>query len=139
MHHRLELQNAKATSAPAPVVQLTLGDGLLNVFQPLIAAVSHPLNHANTAIAPAAASNPPLVLQTLLPLNRVVGPDMTIPEFCDLHNLLPKILEHLNRNSYFHAGHLRFVSLADLDGMGFNLGEKAALRDAVDRWSLPTK
>jgi hypothetical protein len=136
MQRRLELQNAKAMSS-APVVQLTLGDGLLNVFQPLIAAVSRPLDHATAAIAPPASNTPLVSEKMLLPPNRAVGPDMTVPEFCDQYTLSPNILEHLNRNSYTHASHLRFVSLADLDGMGFNLGEKAALRDAVDRWSLP--
>ena len=121
----------------SPVVQLTLSNGLLNIFQPLIAAVSCPLNHATAAIAPPASNTPLVSEKMLLPPNRVVGPDMTVPESCDQYTLSPNVLEHLNRNSYTHASHLRFVSLADLDGMGFKLGEKAVLRDAVDRWSLP--
>jgi hypothetical protein len=39
-------------------------------------------------------------------------------------------------NAYKEARFLRFVTIAELKEMGFQLGEIAALRDAVERWSV---
>jgi hypothetical protein len=73
----------------------------------------------------------------LLEPPRMVGPEMTVLDFCTTYGLPTPILNKLVENAYTHASHLRFVSLKDLDEMGFKGGEKAGLRDAIERWSLP--
>jgi hypothetical protein len=67
----------------------------------------------------------------------MVGPEMTVLDFCTTYGLPTPILNKLVENAYTHASHLRFVSLKDLDEMGFKGGEKAGLRDAIEHWSLP--
>jgi hypothetical protein len=73
----------------------------------------------------------------LLEPPRTVGPEMTVLDFCTTYHLPAAILNKLTKNAYTHASHLRFVSLKDLDNMGFKGGEKAGLRDAIERWSHP--
>ena len=72
---------------------------------------------------------------TLLPSNRSAGEDMPIADFCDAYDLVRPIQEKLVNNGYLHSRLLRFVAIEDLKEMKFLLGEVAALRDAVDRWS----
>jgi hypothetical protein len=105
---------------PAPIINLTLGDKFLG-----------------TAGAEPVAAAPPPVSNMLLDFSRTIGPEMKIPDFCAAYDLAPQVLKLLEDNSYGNVTHLRFVSLADLDNMGFKGGEKAALRDAVERWSVP--
>jgi hypothetical protein len=109
---------------PAPIINLTLGDKFLG------AAGAEPWP------APVRAAPLP-VLNMLLDPSRTIGPEMKIPDFCAAYDLPPQVLKHLEDNFYGNVTHLRFVSLADLDDMGFKGGEKAALRDAVERWSIP--
>jgi hypothetical protein len=67
---------------------------------------------------------------------RNMGPDIPIAEFCESFGLQPSVLKKLEENAYDHARHLRYVTLDNLMEMGFKLGEKAALQDAVERWSV---
>jgi hypothetical protein len=65
----------------------------------------------------------------------VSGEDMPITQFCAKYELGKGVLEKFEENSYSHARMLRFVTIEELKEMKFRLGEIAALRDAVDRWS----
>lgn len=80
---------------------------------------------------------PATMSQMVLSPARNVGPDISIAEFCALYSLQPSVQKKLDENSYDHARLLRFVSLDNLGEMGFKLGERAALLDAVERWSVP--
>jgi hypothetical protein len=111
---------------PAPIINLTLGDRFLGT------AGAEPAVRA----AAAASAAPLPVSNMLLDPSRTIGPEMKIPDFCAAYDLPPQVLKHLEDNSYGSVTHLCFVSLADLDDMGFKGGEKAALRDAVERWSV---
>ena len=73
----------------------------------------------------------------LLSSTHDVGLDMTISQFCETFGLQPSILGKLEENAYDFARNLRFITLDNLTDMGFKLGEKAALQDAVERWSVP--
>jgi len=66
-----------------------------------------------------------------------IGPDMPIVEFCTSFGLQPSILAKLEENAYDYACNLHFITLDNLTEMGFKLGEKAALQDVVERWSVP--
>jgi hypothetical protein len=68
---------------------------------------------------------------------RNLGPDMAIAQFCNSFGLQPTIQAKLEENAYDYARNLRFIALDDLKEMGFKLGEKAALQDAIERWSVP--
>ena len=61
---------------------------------------------------------------------------MSISDFCTSFGLQASILKKLDSNAYDFARNLRFISLDNLTEMGFKLGERAALQDAVERWSL---
>ena len=73
----------------------------------------------------------------LLVQGRDVGPDMAISQFCETYGLQPMVRAKLEENEYDYARNLRFIALDDLTMMGFKFGEKAALMDAVERWSVP--
>jgi hypothetical protein len=74
---------------------------------------------------------------TLLDPSRNPGQDMPLDQFCQLYDLSANILKRLQDNSYMHARILRFITIAELNVMEFRLGEIAALRDAVETWSVP--
>jgi hypothetical protein len=65
-----------------------------------------------------------------------LGPDMPISQFCESFGLQHTVLEKLEENAYDFARNLRFIALNDLTEMGFKLGKKAALQDAVECWSV---
>ena len=65
-----------------------------------------------------------------------LGPDMTIDAFCRTYGLHQSIFEKLDKNGYDHARNLRFVSLDNLAEIGFKLGQKALIQDAVERWAV---
>ena len=123
IQRRIDAQNAKmAVQAPAP--------------QPIILTLN------DTRALPAAqAANPntplPPTVTMLLDPSRSVGPEMSIAVFCNTYNLPPAILEKLTNNGYTHVSHLRFVSIADVDAMGFLQGERNGLRHAFGEWSVP--
>ena len=73
---------------------------------------------------------------TLLPSTHLAGPDMTLETFCMTYGLGPKIIDKFVTNDYLHARFLRFILITELADMGFTRGEIAALRDAVETWSV---
>ena len=73
----------------------------------------------------------------LLGPSRDVGPEMAIGDFCAAFGLSDDVLEKLKENAYDIARHLQYVSLENLTEMKFKLGERAALQDAVEHWSIP--
>ena len=72
---------------------------------------------------------------TLLPANRAAGTDMPIADFCAAFDLVQMIEDKLVENGYLHSRFLHFVTIDELKQMNFRLGEIAAIRDGVDRWS----
>jgi hypothetical protein len=74
---------------------------------------------------------------SLLESSRSPGLDMPINDFCRLYDLGDAILQKFLNNGYAHSRMLRFVQLAELKEMNFMLGEIAAMKDAVKRWSIP--
>jgi hypothetical protein len=62
---------------------------------------------------------------------------MPISDFCHLYSLGDSILKKFVDNGYAHSHMLRFIQLSELKEMKFLLGEIAAMKDAVERWSVP--
>lgn len=72
----------------------------------------------------------------LLPANRTIGVEMPLAQFCATYNLSANIRSILQDNAFENVTLLRFVSIPQLEKMGLRLGEIAALRDAIEKWSV---
>ena len=126
-------QAAKANAtqpAAAPVFNISVGDGVLDLFCPRAPVLDAPVP---VPIPVTASHAVPMVLSPA----RDIGPDISITEFCTLYGLQPSVQKKLEDNAYGHARLLRFVSLDNLGEMEFKLGEHVALLDAVEHWSVP--
>ena len=127
----MSAQSGSAAGSSAPIINFTLGNEALNFLCPLV---------PQPAVPPALpAHQPPLnnFSPTLLPSMRHAGPDMRLDNFCAMFDLGPKILDKFTTNDYLQARFLRFILIRELEEMGFTRGEIAALRDAVETWSVP--
>ena len=110
---------AQPPAIQAPIINLTLGNKFLSNAgaEPVVQAMA-----------------PPPVSNMLLDPSHTT--EIKIPDFCAVYDLPLQVLKHLEDNSYGNVTHLHFVSLVDLDNMGFKGYEKAALYDAVEHWSV---
>jgi hypothetical protein len=127
LQHRLESKNS-APLAPAPVINLSLGNDLLGLG---LARAMQPSQNAGLGAHPGAN----LSAETVLPSNRGPGDDMSIKSFCARYDLSDDVLAKLQKHSFRKARGLRFVKITDLKEMGFEHGEIADLRDTVETWS----
>ena len=64
------------------------------------------------------------------------GIDTPIAEFCRLYGLGDPILQKFLQHGYLQSRMLRFIQIPELKEMDFRLGEIAALKDAVEMWSV---
>ena len=148
LKRRLDAQKATAVAAApvaAPVFNFTIGNDLVDLLRPAVRervqdppsyrAVDAPtlLPVPVPALVPASYN---LQHPTLLQHGRIAGPDMTIRDFCTLYDLTDVVHNKFTSNSYMHARMLRFLTVDETKEMNFLLGEIAALRDALDRWSV---
>ncbi|KAF4580524.1 hypothetical protein EYR38_003123 [Pleurotus pulmonarius] len=120
LQRRLDTRNAEKNTPPMPIINLGLGD----LFR--------------GTLAPPSIQNPPphTPHSSLMPPGHSAGLGMTIEHFCLQYQLSAKILARFVENAYADARHLRFVTLEELRTMGFVFGEVAAIRDAVEQWSV---
>ncbi|KAG2152702.1 hypothetical protein DEU56DRAFT_752017 [Suillus clintonianus] len=131
LQRRLDSQNTKVSSPSAPVFNFTIGNEVLDIFRPWLPAA---------AVAPALSStshSSDSACTTLLHPSRAQGRGIPLDEFCTEYDLGNNIHAKFAENAYKEARFLRFVTISELKEMGFQLGEIAALRDAVERWSVP--
>lgn len=124
---RADQQQATASAAGPPVFNISLGHDFANLLRPPAAAAAPPLPPPNYA----------LPSTTLLPPTHLPGPDMPLIEFCARYRLSHSILQKFHDNGYTDSRMLRFVQIEELREMKFMLGEQAALKDAVELWSVP--
>ena len=61
---------------------------------------------------------------------------MSLANFCQIYQLGDPILQKFVKNGFVQSRMLRFVQIAELKEMEFLLGEIAALKDAVETWSI---
>ncbi|KAG2741733.1 hypothetical protein P692DRAFT_20879807 [Suillus brevipes Sb2] len=129
LQRRLDAQNTKS-SPSAPVFNFTIRNEVVNFCCPQVPVIpAMPL-----AVAPA-PSDP--TCTSLLHPSCMQGIDMPLNEFCANYDLGNTIHAKFAQNAYKEARFLHFVTIPELKEMGFQLGEIAALHDAVERWSLP--
>lgn len=139
LQRRLNMQNQKNTSSTAPIFNLTIGNDIVHQLlgprgTDLPPLAPHPT--APQALAPAAMIYD-LQCPTLLHTSRLPGQDMSLSQFCINYKLGDMVFERLRDNGYQDARVLRFLTIDELKEMKFRLGEIAALRDAVEIWSVP--
>jgi hypothetical protein len=111
---------SEVAASSAPIFNLSLGNDFLHSTN----------NIKNSSRAPDSLS--------LLDPSRTAGPDMPIATFCTRYELGDLILRKLIDNGYSHACMLRFVQITELTQMEFRLGDIAAMKDAVEQWSVST-
>ena len=75
-----------------------------------------------------------LILFCFLP--RLPGLDMSLADFCQIYQIGDPILQKFVKNGFVQSWMLRFVQIAELKEMEFLLGEIAALKDAIEMWSI---
>jgi hypothetical protein len=134
LQRRLDAQNAKAAPNSAPVFNFTIGNEVVELFRP--PAPPQAIVPPNPAL-PHVPVTYDLACPTLLHPSRMPGDDMPLAQFCAQYDLGPNVLNKLTENFYTQARILRFVTIDELKEMKFRLGEIAALRDAVEVWSVP--
>jgi len=73
-----------------------------------------------------------------MPVNPLfdIDANMTIAQFWNNYGLQHAVLKKLDENGYDYPHNLCFIMLDNLTEMGFKLGEKAALQNAVERWAV---
>lgn len=131
----LDAQKVKESAVQEPstvplasVFNFTVSDNLVDLLHPACPA---------PASAPPMLTAPSTVDKMPLKASQCIGPDMLIAEFCTLFGLHASILTKLKENGYDFACNLCFITVENLAEMGFKLGERAALLDAVEQWSVP--
>ncbi|KAG0696077.1 hypothetical protein DFH29DRAFT_813490, partial [Suillus ampliporus] len=130
LQRRADAQSKTAsTSFSTLVINFSFG----NEFASFLKMNHAALNVPATNIGPAPDST-----SSLLPPSSKPGNDMSIMSFCGLYKLDDTIAEKFASNSFKEARLLRYVTFADLKEMEFKIGKIAALRDAVERWSIPS-
>lgn len=71
----------------------------------------------------------------LIPFPRLPGPDLSIEDFCALHNLDADICDRFKQQRYKCTTSFKFVEIPELKEMGFMPGEVAELKVAIEEWS----
>jgi hypothetical protein len=130
LQRRLDTQNTKSSLSSAPVFNFTIGNEVIDFFHPQVPMI--PAMPLTVALAP---SDP--ICTSLLHPSCMQGTDMSLNKFCAEYDLGNTIHAKFAQNAYKEAQFLHFVTIPELKEMGFQLGEIAALRDVVERWSLP--
>lgn len=117
----LAAQNVPQSTAP--IFNLNVGAEVLSLFRP-------------SSQAPPSSDQESNLSSKLLLSSREIGPDMALDIFCASYDLSAGILDKLTSNDYTHARFLRYITIKDLEEMEFKKGQIAALRDAVEAWSV---
>jgi hypothetical protein len=125
LQRRKEQQDATAAAARPPIFNISLGNDFANILRPPPVANQLPLPPAY-----------PQPHSFLLPASRLPGLDMSLADFCQIYQLGDPILQKFVKNGFVQSRMLRFVQIAELKEMEFLLGEIAALKDAVETWSI---
>jgi hypothetical protein len=140
LQRRLDAQNQKNTPVAPPVFNFNIGNEVATLFHPFaptapaVAPIpTAPMHATAPALAPTTTTaDCPFLLSPL----RCAGPEFSLDEFCTVYELGDAVLKRFEENCYKKSSTLRFVTIQELKDMGFRLGEIAALRVAVEAWSI---
>lgn len=122
-HRQTQRLSRPSSASNAPVIHNNVQ------FPPELLAFMRPSQHA-----PAPSAHSTRLSATLLPPDRIAGPDMTINDFCSFYKLAPSVAEVLQQNGYLDTNTFEFMEVSQLQEF-LNSGSVAQLRAAVSRWS----
>ena len=118
-----QCEKASASTANStPTFNFTIGHEALNILWPLVTQ-SNLLLPAQSA----AHTLGDLGLDRLLPPSREIGPEMKIADFARKYDLDPSIVQKLVKNGFKKMCSFRHLSIDDLKGIQFKIGEIYAL------------
>ncbi|RXW18108.1 hypothetical protein EST38_g7747 [Candolleomyces aberdarensis] len=124
--------SAVAAPGNAPVINFVLPNDMFGMFRDV---------GAQPPAAPAPVA-PPDPLQasgngngnSLIPSGLKPGPKLSLGDFCEKYNLPEGVLTRFTKNAYRYATGFRYMSVSDLEKMGFKSGEIAEIQEAVESW-----
>ncbi|KAJ7284778.1 hypothetical protein C8J57DRAFT_1497665 [Mycena rebaudengoi] len=140
---------AAALSARSPLLQRRLDAKEKNSassapqinfnFPPEFAALLRPPAPA----APAAPAPPPdphaalphPTVPMLIPHPLILGPNLSIAQFCEQYNLDDDIKERFLQNKFCFTDSFKYVELSELKTMEFMGGEIVELKAAIEKWA----
>lgn len=61
---------------------------------------------------------------------------MTLEDFCETYQLYDAIRDQFKEHHYKHARMLRYLTMKDMEGMKFWVGEIAEVQEVIDCWSV---
>jgi hypothetical protein len=95
------------------------------------APLAQPLQPAGPAPAQAA----PVFSTNLIPENYTEGSKIDLTTFCEIYALADSIKQRLQENAITGSHAFAHLSSADLQAMGFKLGEVIDLKEAIKEWA----
>ena len=131
------LSSSSSSSNGQPIFNITLGNEFANILHSAPAPVLAPLAPAPPLPAPPQPRVAPQY-PSLIPPTREPGIDMPLSDFCAQYGLSTSVLNKLTTNGFIRTRNLRFIQTEDLGTIGFLLGEVAEMKDAVERWAVPS-
>lgn len=84
---------------------------------------------------PAPTITAPVISTSLIPTNYVEGSKIDFLTFCKIYTLAGSIKEHLQENTITGSHTFAYISTANLQAMGFKLGEVINLKEAIKEWA----
>lgn len=121
---------AKEKGPQVPVFNVVLPNnfGMYQDFPHAPGAAIQPPQLAPTIAAPAASTN-------LIPANYTEGSRIDLATFCEIYTLADSIKQRLHENAITGSHAFAHMSTADLQAMGFKLGEVIDLKEAIKEWA----
>jgi hypothetical protein len=83
---------------------------------------------------PVASTSASAVLM-LLPPGGMLGPRLSLEEFCMTYDVSDGVRKRLDENGYNGSHMFCYAEIQDLKDAGFKAGEIAQLKDAISRWA----
>lgn len=112
---------------------------VFNVVLPNNYGMYHDFPHAPALQPPQAVAGPslvgPAISTNLIPVNYTEGSKIDLATFCEIYALADSIKHRLQENAITGTHAFAHISGADLQGMGFKLGEVIDLKEAIKEWA----
>ena len=137
-----QLQAKNANTSPTSLINFNIPPEFVQLLCP-VPATPEPTNllapaptivpHAPAPAAPAYSGTTGMLIQG----DRVPGPDMTLADFCVVHQLMEGVRSKLEENGYSGSHTFQYAQWEELQEAGLKAGEIAQLKHAIATWSLP--
>jgi len=123
-----------------PVINFNIPNEVVQLFRPAAPAVPPTIPAPAPALAPALHINLPadsLDSVSLIPADRIPGPEFSLDEFCLKYNVTDRVRNKLDENGYSGSHTFQYAAWNDLKEAGLKTGELAQVKHALLRWTLP--